>query len=318
MAAYDDSMRLTTEIDYVQNEVENFGLLSLGSLSSLRSRVSTLLERAIDRNDDRKVQLLLDLMQQLDTLAFLQEAQKENRDVGGESWENESGKEEDDIPEGVQDFAFFQSSPAISPLHPPLETPKPKPPVEEGPLDCPICYTENVPDDEIRALSKCGHRYCQACLEAHFKTLIEDGKVNSEEFKCPDPNCSETPEIFELQNLLTREVFDKYLQFLALSEIKNDSNLRWCPNKACGQPILWDPEIQKVDCPACHTTFCFLCKQPWHEGSNCPIVLTKEDKEFVKYIKGQGTRTKPCPKCGFAIEKNSGWYAIGKRCDFWF
>src|SRR3989338_1908371 len=284
----------------------------MGTFVELQRRLSQLLEVTIERPGDQseRVNNILAALQQLEQVAQLMAEQ--TVDEGDAGLERSAAPSDPEAQVGEngdeafspQELAFF--APTATILEP-LPSVKPIP-AEMGPIDCPICFTDEVPVEEQRSLSGCEHRYCVDCLQHHFRALIDEGKVSNEDLQCPHPDCTARPELYELQDLLISETFEKYLQFMVLNDLKNDSNVRWCINKQCAQPIVWDPDTPHVDCPACHTHFCFLCKQEWHEGKPCAVILTKEDQQFVKYVQAQGRATKPCPQCGTAIEKNEGWY----------
>lgn len=280
-------MRYSNDVRVVEEQISSGQqLFSLGTREEVRNRLEQLLNTALERGDDGRVATLIAAIDQLDnmpasSLADIPSAQPATEE--SEDWEQ-----------------YFVQPSQLSPA----PSHRPAAPVESGPLDCPICF-DTVEEVDVRYFRACGHRYCKDCLDQHLRTLIDEGKVSSKELICPSPGCGESPEPEEVQELVTPETYDKFIQFLVLNELKTDTNARWCINKQCAQPILWDPSVPKVVCPACHTEFCFNCKGAWHEGA-CPFVRTKEDEQFVRYLKAQGTASKPCPQCHTAIEKNSG------------
>jgi IBR domain, a half RING-finger domain/Ring finger domain len=173
------------------------------------------------------------------------------------------------------------------------------------PLECPICYDEVEPAD-VRVLMGCSHRYCKDCLDAHFGAKIAEAQID--DLSCPNPDCDAKAQEYELQSLLSAETYAKYGQFAVLNQIRDDPNAVYCPNKSCLMPIIWDPEQPKVTCPACTSIFCFSCKKPWHEGvcRLSDLDLDDADREFVQYVKDQGTDVKTCPRCNIATHKTSG------------
>lgn len=277
--------------------------------NSFSERLS-LLEATLERGRDQDISEALPELEQLEPLRgqaltvegfddLLSTADSKQKDV------IHPHREADFL--SPQELAFLAPTPSreVDSFEPKLVLPIPN---AADPLDCPICFTESIPVEEQRALGECGHRYCVECLRHHFTSLIDDGKVIVEDLHCPQPQCAVSPKVSELQTLLTGESFDKYLQFRVLNDLKKDSNAVWCINKQCGQPIIWDPATPHVECPACHTHFCFKCKQTMHKGHPCTFALSKEDQQFIKYVKAQGRATKPCPQCDMPIEKNEGWY----------
>ena len=307
MAANDEALRnalrVSIELPQIQQAM-NAGVTNLGNVTELRDRLTTLLNVTLERPGDQsdRISSIFAALQQLDELELIL-LQLVN-DPDAPSPDHASALDAADSHD-LQDLAFYAPTPQQEPEL--AAAPQEVRPVPEdmGPLDCPICFTDEVPVEEQRMLAGCTHRYCVDCFRHHFTALIDEGKVSREDLRCPQPGCEECAEVYELHALLTQVTFEKFLQFMVLNQLKNDSNARWCINKECGQPIIWDPNTPHVECPACHTHFCFLCKSPWHEGP-CAVVLTKEDEQFVRYVKAQGKATKPCPQCGTAIEKNEG------------
>jgi hypothetical protein len=180
--------------------------------------------------------------------------------------------------------------------------------------ECPICY-DTFPAEEMRCLLACGkHRVCAECMDAHLSALINDAHTVSK-LICPDPQCTATPEEYEVEALVSAKTYQKYLDFVALESLKKESGTKWCPNKECAQPIIWDEKEKKVICPACSTTFCFDCMKPWHEGKACGEEEKEKQKEaedgapmgeeesLKKWLNEKGAKVKPCPKCKYGVEK---------------
>src|SRR3989338_3730172 len=122
---------------------------------------------------------------------------------------------------------------------------------EEGEFDCPICY-EAVAGGEGRMLLGCEHRYCRECFVGYFEGKIREADVQT--LKCPSPQCEAKAEAYELEALLSEESFGRYLHFLALSRLKEDQAMCWCPTEQCREPVL-AAAGGEVQCPSCQTSF---------------------------------------------------------------
>jgi ariadne-1 len=134
---------------------------------------------------------------------------------------------------------------------------------------------------------------------------------------CPNPSCSIKAEEYEIGSLVSQKTYQKYLEFSALAALKTETKMKWCPNKECGQPIIWEKEGKKIECVMCKTEFCFDCSLAWHEGLECGETAGVEEKDFSKWLKGQGDKVKPCPSCKFGISKSSGCnHMTCTQCNF--
>ena len=138
-----------------------------------------------------------------------------------------------------------------------------------APLQCPICFDEHPPE-QMRSLLGCasGHVVCAGCMEAHLRALIATA-ATATRLTCPAPRCEAVAEVYEVESLVDEATYQRYLQFSALDSLRQEAHAKWCVNPACAQPIIWDPSFSVVDCPACHTRFCFSCNKPPHPGLQC-------------------------------------------------
>lgn len=142
-------------------------------------------------------------------------------------------------------------------------------------------------------------------------TMINSAEVGG--LLCPQPGCRASPEEYEVESLVPREVYEKYLQFTVLAIVQKDPNMCWCPNKACGNAILWDRKQHKVVCPACRLEFCFACGGKVHFGFDCKGA-PNSDEMFREWMGEKGSKVKPCPSCRMPVEKNEGCNHITCRC----
>eukprot|EP01102_Stenamoeba_stenopodia_P004390 TRINITY_DN1469_c0_g1_i3.p1 TRINITY_DN1469_c0_g1~~TRINITY_DN1469_c0_g1_i3.p1 ORF type:complete len:692 (+),score=153.77 TRINITY_DN1469_c0_g1_i3:261-2336(+) len=176
----------------------------------------------------------------------------------------------------------------------------------EEDFSCPICWSD-ISASDGRTLAACDHRYCKDCLAEHFSSKIREAQVLT--LKCPHPQCSAAPEVYELEYLLEREIYHKYLEFAVIANLKTDKNAKWCPTLGCGNVIVADPDLTIVKCFSCKKEFCFHCLK-WHPGRECTDasfeVTTEEDRQFMLWLDNMKNNVHSCPRCNISIEKNKG------------
>jgi len=156
-------------------------------------------------------------------------------------------------------------------------------------------------------IEQCKHSYCMDCLRGYLNDKIGEGAVL--DIKCPSPGCNVDLGYQDAKYILDDQKMAKYEEFSFLAALKEDPDVRWCPNpKGCGNAIIGDPQHPRIICAACKWTFCFKCNEEWHTGT-CEDYQTwkvengKVDDEFQKWA---SEHSKPCPKCKMMIQKNSG------------
>jgi len=177
------------------------------------------------------------------------------------------------------------------------------------PRECLICLSEYPTCDFVTV--GCEHLYCHECLIGYLASLINNGMV--QQIHCPFPNCLVSPTQSRLRKLLSPEMYSKYLEFLAMIELRLNPNARWCPIKTCSAAIVCDPEeITKsslVVCHKCHHRFCFGCRGEFHGQTACPKPEEQnvlDEDQFQQYLDNMKNKVKPCPRCSAQILKNSG------------
>ena len=156
----------------------------------------------------------------------------------------------------------------------------------------------------------CGeHLYCRECLRTDLMVKIGSGELK--DIKCPAPQCPVKPNAATIRALAGRLWYVKFQEFTALQNLRQNPNARWCPDPQCSTPVVADPSrlgpTKHITCPSCGNAFCFLCRHPAHLGSPCSGVKHLDDEiAFGRYLNRQSEKTKPCPRCGEATEKNGG------------
>src|SRR3989338_10725524 len=205
--------------------------------------------------------------------------------------------------------SFYDNSDAIqfipySRLPPPVEAP----PIgirhvvtDQETLTCPVCWSDFPPFSMV-TLHQCGeHSYCHGCMSSHLSSRIVDAEVSR--ISCPQPSCKANVLECEVRELVTDEVYQKYLHFLVLAVLKEEENARWCTNISCGQPIIWDPKEKVVVCPACHSEFCFTCSRPLHPRFSCEgQQLPDYEDQFRLWLSEKKALVQKCPGCSAQLE----------------
>eukprot|EP00754_Rhynchopus_humris_P022985 Rhum_TRINITY_DN14814_c9_g1::Rhum_TRINITY_DN14814_c9_g1_i1::g.121633::m.121633 len=98
--------------------------------------------------------------------------------------------------------------------------------------DCAVCLTDC--DDMIRL--DCGHGCCRDGWEAYVASHVRDGRTT---LACVGLECDRTLTDAETRGFIaTDDVREKYERFSELRRLELDPSVRWCPNNACGKPVV--------------------------------------------------------------------------------
>eukprot|EP01100_Stratorugosa_tubuloviscum_P013976 TRINITY_DN721_c0_g1_i5.p1 TRINITY_DN721_c0_g1~~TRINITY_DN721_c0_g1_i5.p1 ORF type:complete len:499 (+),score=211.00 TRINITY_DN721_c0_g1_i5:140-1636(+) len=173
-------------------------------------------------------------------------------------------------------------------------------------LICPICMDDFKIEDAYTYL-KCHHQYCKDCLKGFYNARITEGKVKH--INCPSPGCPTEVEYYDIEAIVTKEMFTKYQDFSLLAALRENPNCRWCPKADCGTACFGTEKEPKLICSKCSYNFCFTCGEEWHPHLTCAQLqeLKKKNGEAdIKFLEWAIGRAKPCPRCKFLIEKNDG------------
>jgi hypothetical protein len=160
---------------------------------------------------------------------------------------------------------------------------------------CPICL-ENQPTSLSIELSPCHCHFCHESLQRYYETLILEGHVSS--FHCP--SCSTDISSNQIQQIISPQIFSKYLRFVTMKE---HAGYRECPS--CHHPTIGSNEQITIICEQCHESFCYLHSNA-HQGRTCQQYLLSQkgiESKNQKLIKRMSRR---CPSCGCHTEKNGG------------
>ncbi|PKI57554.1 hypothetical protein CRG98_022025 [Punica granatum] len=177
-------------------------------------------------------------------------------------------------------------------------------------FNCVICMHTNLPSDyriPFAAIGCYGHnQLCRKCTAKHIKASIAQGKAH---VKCPLLHCSWTFHPIACQELVTREVFDKWCNLLCESAVRGYERC-YCPNKDCRELIVDECEpsaCRKIRCPRCKNSCCFKCANPWEEGHDHwhdEVHIFIEKKNWMR-----------CPGCKNFVERIEGFSQILCRCQ---
>ncbi|CAN1252540.1 Disease resistance protein L6 [Linum perenne] len=105
---------------------------------------------------------------------------------------------------------------------------------------------------------------------------------------------------------------ERYFNFVLRSYIEENRGRKWCPAPNCECAVEFcmsagDDANYDVSC-LCSHSFCWNCCEDRHRPVDCETVknwAVKNDSESENE-NWKKVNTKPCPKCGRAIEKNEG------------
>ena len=75
----------------------------------------------------------------------------------------------------------------------------------------------------------------------------------------------------------------KYEEFTLRRVLSTMADVRWCPAPDCGYAVLATncAKCPQLHCmrPKCNTSFCFHCRDKWHEGMSCEQAALAKQKQ---------------------------------------
>ncbi|KAL3854879.1 hypothetical protein ACJMK2_014115 [Sinanodonta woodiana] len=200
---------------------------------------------------------------------------------------------------------------------------------------CDICTSSFLMTEEPVNMS-CDHQFCKACWESYLNMKIQDGDAHN--ITCPGYGCTKLVPVEVIENIVSRDMARRYLQFDIKAFVESNPSIKWCPYPGCGRAVkfpdmetgsLMSPRHSRlpndtsraVDCGNGHY-FCWVCSGEAHEPCSCenlakwyskiseirPDTLsgTEEQTENAANCLWLVTNSKPCPNCKSPIQKNEG------------
>jgi len=79
-----------------------------------------------------------------------------------------------------------------------------------------------------------------------------------------------------VQNLVSKELYAKYLKFTQNSEVDTDADIKWCPSADCTLYVRRDKKKKNTGTCKCGTSVCFNCGAVAHGKIKCKKVNEKE------------------------------------------
>lgn len=146
------------------------------------------------------------------------------------------------------------------------------------------------------------HWICEACFSPYCRLTVGPTGAGPDGVPCPLPSCSALFDATLVRNklapidVLTMEEKAEAANYAAATQHGVKAMLQ-CPCGGAGTVLESDVGDGVVACPKCGTDYCIECGNFKHEGL-CP-----PPAETLKWL---DKKTKRCPKCKTAIEKNHG------------
>ncbi|ESP01946.1 hypothetical protein LOTGIDRAFT_157076 [Lottia gigantea] len=197
---------------------------------------------------------------------------------------------------------------------------------------CNVCF-QTKPGSSCFQFNPCCHIFCRECMRDYFEIQIDDGNVQG--LICPHDKCESEAHPCQVKNLVPEEKYSRYDELLLSLSLDMMMDIMYCPRRLCQCPVMLEKDCNIGQCPSCQFVFCRLCKLVYHGLTPCKLkaneLKTLKDeyenadsegkklleKKYGKRIIEQAleesiTRewlenyTKPCPACGFHIEKADG------------
>ncbi|XP_041374912.1 ankyrin repeat and IBR domain-containing protein 1-like isoform X2 [Gigantopelta aegis] len=217
-----------------------------------------------------------------------------------------------------------------SPLSSPCRSEPPSPDAE-----CDICASSFLISDEPVQMT-CGHDFCRDCWETYLNLKIQEGDAHH--ITCPAYDCTKLVPVDVIENVVSRDMARRYLQFDIKAFVDSNPDMKWCPYPGCARAVKL-PDLDNsasanagrlripsdtsrgVDCGNGHY-FCWECYGDSHEPCSCenwvkwtqkiaeikPEQLngTDEETETAANCLWLVTNSKACPNCKSPIQKNEG------------
>ncbi|CAD5126134.1 DgyrCDS14303 [Dimorphilus gyrociliatus] len=157
--------------------------------------------------------------------------------------------------------------------------------VPSSEITCDVC-TSPIPANEPAAYVPCQHNCCRQCWTTYLTVKIQEGDIHN--ITCPGYQCNMLIPAETIEELVSREMALKYLQFDIRAFVDSNPSINWCPHPGCGRAVklpesdnflspvfTGDLRAQNssdvshsVDCGNGHM-FCWECSGDPHEPASC-------------------------------------------------
>jgi len=187
---------------------------------------------------------------------------------------------------------------------------------EEG-ADCPTCW---CPMDRCVKLCACGHSFCRECWERQAVEMI--GEQGQLAVPCLAKDCPFRLPYTVIQTFPAwEEKLNDRIIGLVNASVHKSQFFSYCPGceernentVVMAQASLSDLGLPEVVCDSCRTSWCYNCRKQSHAPMSCSLneqweeILRSSSVHIQKIVQNiRAKKTKKCPGCGHAVQKNSG------------
>lgn len=120
------------------------------------------------------------------------------------------------------------------------------------------------------------------------------------DINCPGGSCAYKFEDEQMKQLLSDDVYQKYLEFKQNKLLNQNPNVRWCIRPTCGKHMIGKKGCKKVVCE-CGMQICFDCRNEYHPNRTCEQMM---DNTYKNYLAQNDVQK--CPRCKSRVEKIDG------------
>lgn len=204
--------------------------------------------------------------------------------------------------------------------------------------ECEICL-EEFPRTEIEPMIMCNHHCCRTCWIAHFTTKINNDSINN----CTCPFCNSVSLADDDQvkvnyfgmidphfrRLLDSKTYELFQTKVMDSHLTSQPNFKYCITPGCQYGYVFDPNVQRIECPVCGKSSCVKCDREWerqHQNYTCEQFANWKENNSDDHA----TNAKideilkksmiQCPKCKFryALDRGGCMHFTCTQCNHEF
>lgn len=158
------------------------------------------------------------------------------------------------------------------------------------------------------------HVVCCMCMRKHVKSSIDSKPVG----KIPCPRlCGHVFTYEQIRCFTDPDTFTRYDRMLLNDALEKEDGFRWCLREGCqsgeiqciAQPSPDDDDNRTlIKCSSCGFDMCYECRTSFHAGISCQTYRARKriEENTAATEELLATMSKPCPRCGVAIQKHTG------------